>query len=376
MNEKQYLHDLIASDRRYPTVNAYGPLFGSPEYSSDMLPILDPVKNIATTFTAPVRDASMPLNLGPGHAAALDALQPSPYWGSERIWETRVNNHNSMFGRDGRRVAGRLGARRREPGVLQGGLGSPVGQGVPDGARRPAHRGARSEDEEIHLRRDLLLDASPAVRLRRERHAVDERRRSGRRLAEHEDVRRDRRRREVAGLDGARARHQRQRQARRLRRSRSAGRSGEGHAHQLAVLCGDAEPGRRIDLGRDARRARRGRPACAWIESAGDRAGRDLQRAAARLRRARRRHRQQGRGLGVARQRPHGQLRSPQVQRRRSTGRRPPATIAPKAGRSISIPARASEASARTAPSRATTRGSTSTTRSGWATTCRCQPAT
>jgi len=102
MNDKQYLHDLIASDRRYPTVNAYGPLVGSPEYSSDMLPILDPVKNVATTFKAPVRDPQMPLNLGPGHAAALDPLQPSPYWGSERIWETRVNNHNSMFGRDGR----------------------------------------------------------------------------------------------------------------------------------------------------------------------------------------------------------------------------------------------------------------------------------
>ena len=102
MNEKQYLHDLIASDRRFPTVNAYGPLVGSPEYSSDVVPILDPVKNIATTFKAPVRDTSMPLSLGPGHAAALDALQPSPYWGTERIWDTRVNNHNSMFGRDGR----------------------------------------------------------------------------------------------------------------------------------------------------------------------------------------------------------------------------------------------------------------------------------
>ena len=32
---KQYLHDLIASDRRYPTVNAYGPLYGSPEYATD-----------------------------------------------------------------------------------------------------------------------------------------------------------------------------------------------------------------------------------------------------------------------------------------------------------------------------------------------------
>src|SRR5687767_5174542 len=47
MNEKQYLHDLIASDRRHPTVNGYGPVYGSPEYSSDDMPILDPVKNIA-----------------------------------------------------------------------------------------------------------------------------------------------------------------------------------------------------------------------------------------------------------------------------------------------------------------------------------------
>ncbi|HLG57111.1 MAG TPA: carboxypeptidase-like regulatory domain-containing protein [Vicinamibacterales bacterium] len=102
MNERQYLHDLIASDRRNPTVNAYGPVYGSPEYSSDMLPILDPVKNVATTFKAPVRDPEMPLSLGPGHAAALDAAMPSPYWGSDRIWDTRVNNHNSMFGRDGK----------------------------------------------------------------------------------------------------------------------------------------------------------------------------------------------------------------------------------------------------------------------------------
>jgi hypothetical protein len=102
MTEKHYLHDLIASDRREPTVNAYGPLYGSPEYSSDLIPILDPVKNVATTFKAPVRDPDMPLSLGPGHAAALDPLQPSPYWGNERIWETRVNNHNSMLDRQGR----------------------------------------------------------------------------------------------------------------------------------------------------------------------------------------------------------------------------------------------------------------------------------
>jgi hypothetical protein len=38
LTEKKYLHDLISSDRRHPTVNAYGPLFGSAEYSTDVTP--------------------------------------------------------------------------------------------------------------------------------------------------------------------------------------------------------------------------------------------------------------------------------------------------------------------------------------------------
>ena len=51
-DEKHYLHDVIATDKRKPTVNGYGPLYGSPEYSTDNLPVLDPVKNVATTFHA------------------------------------------------------------------------------------------------------------------------------------------------------------------------------------------------------------------------------------------------------------------------------------------------------------------------------------
>ena len=50
-NPKKYLHDLIASDRRYPTVNAYGPVFGSPEYSTDVIPILDPTTHTVTVNT-------------------------------------------------------------------------------------------------------------------------------------------------------------------------------------------------------------------------------------------------------------------------------------------------------------------------------------
>jgi len=100
--DKHYLHDLIASDRRNPTVNAYGLLYGSPEYSTDNMPILDPKTNKTTFFKMPVRDPSMPESLGPGHAATVKPLQPSAYWGDEKIWDTRANNHNAMFDKKGR----------------------------------------------------------------------------------------------------------------------------------------------------------------------------------------------------------------------------------------------------------------------------------
>jgi hypothetical protein len=99
---KTYLHDLIASDRRYPTVNAYGPLYGSAEYSSDVIPILDPKKHKVTNFTAPVRNPNIPEALGPGHAASDKLMQPSPYWGNEKIWSNKSNNHNAMFDKKGR----------------------------------------------------------------------------------------------------------------------------------------------------------------------------------------------------------------------------------------------------------------------------------
>ncbi len=102
LDDQHYLHDLIASDRRNPTVNAYGPLYGSTEYSTDAIPILDPVKNTASKFMAPMRDAKVSEALGPGHAASDKVLQPSPYWGNEKIWDTKLNNHNGMFDKKGR----------------------------------------------------------------------------------------------------------------------------------------------------------------------------------------------------------------------------------------------------------------------------------
>jgi hypothetical protein len=93
---KAYLHDLSGTDRRNPTVNAYGPVYGAPELSTDAFPILDPVNNVSSTFTAPVRDEETPSTADDPVVAA------SPYWGDEVIWDSQANAHNPMLDHTGR----------------------------------------------------------------------------------------------------------------------------------------------------------------------------------------------------------------------------------------------------------------------------------
>ena len=163
-NDKQYLHDLIASDRRYPTVNAYGPLYGQCEHACDDMPILDPVKNVATNFVLPTTP-DMPLALGPGNAGSIKILGPSAYWGEENIWDSRANNHNSMFDRKGRVWLAATGPRAGQSGLLQEGLDPPLGGGVPARPHQPPRDDVRSQDRQVHRLPDLLRLAPPAVRL-------------------------------------------------------------------------------------------------------------------------------------------------------------------------------------------------------------------
>jgi hypothetical protein len=93
---KAYLHDLSGTDRRNPSINANGLLYGAPELSADNFPTLDPQHNTATTFKALVRDADTPTT----HDDPV--IQPSPYWGEERIWDSRAVAHNPMLDRSGR----------------------------------------------------------------------------------------------------------------------------------------------------------------------------------------------------------------------------------------------------------------------------------
>jgi hypothetical protein len=90
-----YLHDLIGTDRRNPTLYPNGKFYGSPEESTDDVPILDPLEHTATEVKHPVRDPQTP-------SSKTNPMMPSPYWGSDPIWDSQTSNHNPMMDEKGR----------------------------------------------------------------------------------------------------------------------------------------------------------------------------------------------------------------------------------------------------------------------------------
>jgi hypothetical protein len=93
---KAYLHDLVSTDRRNPTLNADGPVYAVLEASADYLPVLDPKTNTVGRIPVTLRDSSA------GPVPPQQVAVPSPYWGTEPIWNSRANVHNPMLDEQGR----------------------------------------------------------------------------------------------------------------------------------------------------------------------------------------------------------------------------------------------------------------------------------
>ena len=93
---KAYLHDEIASDKRNPTVNPNGPIYGALEASADYMPVVDPKTNTATQIKLTVRDPKTPSE------ANTPPAQPSPYWGEETIWTSQANAHSFAMDKQAR----------------------------------------------------------------------------------------------------------------------------------------------------------------------------------------------------------------------------------------------------------------------------------
>ena len=91
-----YLHDLVSTDRRNPTVNAYGKIYGALEESADYLPVLDPVNHTLD---------QIPLTMMDPEATPRPPVLPwrhPPTGATKSIWDRKNNVHNPMMDSDGR----------------------------------------------------------------------------------------------------------------------------------------------------------------------------------------------------------------------------------------------------------------------------------
>ena len=326
---KAYLHDSVSTDRRNPSLNANGLLYGALELSADYLPVLDPVRHTISQVPLTVRDPNTP----PTPPAMV---QPSPYWGSDVIWTSKNNVHNPMFDERGRVWITSAVRAPENPAFCKEGSSHPSAKLFP--IQRSGRHLAVYDPKTKKLTHistcfgtHHLMFAEDA-----QQHALDERRRSGRRLAQHEDVRGDRRRGEVAGLDGAHHRHQRQRQARRLRRAERASRSDQGQTIWRCVLLGRSGTGR-CGLGFGPRIPGRRRPDRPWREPTGDNPRGSLRAAVQQsegthpgVLAARRRRRPQTACSGPPSRADTSRASIAASARDRSTARRPPVSTVPE----------------------------------------------
>jgi hypothetical protein len=91
-----FMHDLYATDERDPTVNGYGPVYGS-DFNLGLLMILDPKRNTVENVRLPFRD---PDELS--HFTPQKMEKPSPYFGDELIWDERSVAHLKNIDSQGR----------------------------------------------------------------------------------------------------------------------------------------------------------------------------------------------------------------------------------------------------------------------------------
>ena len=119
-----YLHDEVSTDKRNPTVNANGKIYGSPEESSDDVPVLDPVKNTASLIHHPFIDPETP-------SSKDDPMGPSVFFGDEAIWDGHTSIHNPMMDEKGRVWFTARLRRAPNPASCQAGSDLPSAQVAP-----------------------------------------------------------------------------------------------------------------------------------------------------------------------------------------------------------------------------------------------------
>ena len=104
--DSSFIHDEITTDKRNPTINGGGPVYGV-SAGHGTLTVVDPIANSAVELTIPVR-LDDPDNV-PSRFPQTQ-LQPSYYWGDQLLWgrggpdghENSADPHNPMMDQKGR----------------------------------------------------------------------------------------------------------------------------------------------------------------------------------------------------------------------------------------------------------------------------------
>jgi hypothetical protein len=91
-----YVHDEVTSDKRDPSVNAGGLVYGV-SLADDKLLIVDPSSNEERELRVPVRDADTE-----SYFPTEPGFVPWDFWGDEIVLDAPANVHNPMMDQDGR----------------------------------------------------------------------------------------------------------------------------------------------------------------------------------------------------------------------------------------------------------------------------------
>ncbi len=104
-----FAHDELASDKRNPTANAYGPIYGIDE-GTDKFMSIDPLEHAAAEVPIPVTDPNTPS----GKSQSMPA--PSPYWGDKLYWfDPALANHAALDTKGRVWLAARFRAPENQP---------------------------------------------------------------------------------------------------------------------------------------------------------------------------------------------------------------------------------------------------------------------
>ena len=126
-NETSYVHDEVTTDKRDPTVNADGLVYGV-SITQDTLVITDTENHQSLELEIPLRESA---DMVPSMFPTAAGFEPSPYWGEEIIFDAPANPHNPMMDAEGRVWLTSTIRRRDNPDWCKSGSDHPSAQYFP-----------------------------------------------------------------------------------------------------------------------------------------------------------------------------------------------------------------------------------------------------